>query len=660
MKKETEKKLRQEQLKEEELKDQLEKHLVEEKEKGDYIRREAERLLREEKLLDRKYSQAPTVITRFRTEVIVQEPRRNLNKQRHLATSAPDLRSEKPDLKEVQTETLESYPQDMDTSQAESSLRDQRRKKMVYDPETGCYVRKATEDTPGETDGAKKAEHRLKLRADKKKEPSRVAEAAWDSSSKVDKSSEKTTVPMQTAELSATVSSKDSAERRRKDLDRQRAQFFMRSGDAPKSSNATSRARPKSEPNLEGKLKEMEQRRARLYLLGKSGDEAKSTAPTQEAADDADANKTETSPKSGGAPTSPTEDSRRTKKRTREERNKRRIDAEGISMRRSSSGDVPSPRVRKTSQKETASDKDVPSRKTSKPDPSSEAGAPTPKPRKNAPIETASESNAPSSSSSKRPSEKPEKKAVKVEYVWNGKEVTRVEVPIGTSMKEAEEELKKVGQPIKGYLKKNSDDDKQPDEESVEVDAPSQEKSTNRSEIRVELLNLDTAKDTVEVDGRAGVDKSEESPTTIIQTVHDEPEARRGQIVEKSAEGSNVDLLTFNQPGDSADGPDGPSAQTQSLDDIFGDTLGEFRKRADSTEGETFPHHDKLIQIETPIEVTSSIKIESSPSGRVCSFCALFLPFLLSFLSSLSFSLSLSLSLSLPPSLSFFLSLLFA
>ena len=71
---------------------------------------------------------------------------------------------------------------------------------------------------------------------------------------------------------------------------------------------------------------------------------------------------------------------------------------------------------------------------------------------------------------------------------------------------------------------------------------------------------------------------------------------------EKPVEAGSIDLMSWED--DSTDG-------TTPVKDKDHNT--EFRKRADSTEGETFPKAGKLVEIEAPISVTPKTKVESTP-----------------------------------------------
>lgn len=72
----------------------------------------------------------------------------------------------------------------------------------------------------------------------------------------------------------------------------------------------------------------------------------------------------------------------------------------------------------------------------------------------------------------------------------------------------------------------------------------------------------------------------------------------------KPVEAGPVDLMSWDDD-DSTDGSSVPDK----------DTPREFRKRADSTEGETFPKPFKLVEIEAPITVTQKEKVQSAPDN---------------------------------------------
>ena len=86
----------------------------------------------------------------------------------------------------------------------------------------------------------------------------------------------------------------------------------------------------------------------------------------------------------------------------------------------------------------------------------------------------------------------------------------------------------------------------------------------------------------------------------------------------KPVEAGSVDLMSWDD--DSTDGPSVPDKDPPAV----------FRKRADSTEGETFPRPVDLVEIEAPITVTQKEKVQSEPAAtghildlddEVCSCC---------------------------------------
>ena len=557
VRKQTERKLKEEQLKEERVKRQLDLRIIEEKEKGDYIRKEAERLLREEKLIgDRSTAQhlpeQPIVIKRYRTEVIVPELRGNLGDNNNLAKSAPDLRSGNVG----SSSESDDSSLDMDSSQPEVSLRSERKKKMVYDPETGCYIR-VSADTQGVVGDGGKQSANLNGSSSKKEAPLRVSTTSTKTSDS-------------TKNLGASPSRRESLERRRKVSDTKKAQVHISGGassKAPsgtakasvtpsKTSTVTSKDRPKSEPNLDTKLKEMEQRRARMFLHGKDEGGAE--------------NKTED--KSGDGSSSP-EGAPRNKKRTREERNRRRLSAEKINRRRSAGEDILSPRHQEPKKDDGGEqEKEV-------------VSSPT--------VKASSVRDSPA---------KADKPAVKIEYVWDGKKVTKVEIPVGKSKKEVEEELGKVGQPIKGYIKKDSEEGSAPEEEPMDPKVTEGERRAVEPEPKTTelLINLESTTEGEKMDDSA----------QDLTDLHGESDSAKAG---KTTEDAGANLFGSHEPR--ADSVDGPEAK--SLDDFVAETLGEFRKRADSTEGETFPTSDKFVQIEKPIEMNRTVEVHAEPTAEV-------------------------------------------
>lgn len=343
LKKKTSSKLKEEQQREEELRRQAEERIQEEKEKREYIRQEAERLLREEKLLESQrrnqdsVSSAPEIIARYRTEVIIPSPER-----------------ENASLKEI-TDQTES--EDMEgATEKERQTRNQRRKMMVYDPETGCY-RKAQDDDEENTvveTKTERVEYRFRLRSDEK--PRKTTEAI-DTSSKPDKASEDVTVSMEpvkySTEQTIVLNGKERSRSQGREGDaRDEEEDLKKAGDIMKAKFEEGRKRFEQEPverkrsdssrqrttrttsddSLEEKIKEMEKRRERLLLRGPSSEsmEIQGRRPSEERKELSP--KVE-SPRDGSK--SPVDDTTK-KQRSRSERNKRRLTAEELSLKKSS------------------------------------------------------------------------------------------------------------------------------------------------------------------------------------------------------------------------------------------------------------------------------------------------------------------------------------
>ena len=343
LKKNTSSKLKEEHQREEELRRQAEERIQEEKEKREYIRQEAERLLREEKLLEAQrrnqdsVSSTPEVITSYRTEVIIPSPERE---------NAP--------LKEI---TDQTELEDMEgVTEKERQARSQKRKMMVYDPETGCY-RKAQDDDKENTvveTKTEKVEYRFHLRSDEK--PRKTTEAK-DTSSKPDKASEDVTVSMEAVQYSTeqtiVLNGKGRSRSQRREGDaRDEEEDIKRAGDIMKAkfeegrkrfeqetverkrsdSSRQRTTRSTSDDSLEEKIKEMEKRRERLLLRGPSSEsmEIRGRRPSEESKDLSP--KVE-SPRDGSK--SPVDDTTK-KQRSRSERNKRRLTAEELSLKKSS------------------------------------------------------------------------------------------------------------------------------------------------------------------------------------------------------------------------------------------------------------------------------------------------------------------------------------
>ena len=342
LKKTTSSKLKEEHQREEELRRQAEERIQEEKEKREYIRQEAERLLREEKLLESRrrnqdsVSSAPEIITRYRTEVIIPSPERE---------NAP--------LKEI---TDQTEPEDMEgATEKERQARSQRRKMMVYDPETGCY-RKAQDDDKENTvveTKTERVEYRFNIRSDEK--PRKTTEAI-DASSKPDKASEDVTVSMESMQYSTeqtiVLNGKERSRSQGHEGDaRDEEEDIKKAGDIIKAKFEEGRKRFEQEPvernrsdssrqrttratsddSLEEKIKEMEKRRERLLLRGPSSEsmEIRGRRPSEETKDPSP--KVE-SLRDGSK--SPVDDTTK-RQRSRSERNKRRLTAEEFSLKKS-------------------------------------------------------------------------------------------------------------------------------------------------------------------------------------------------------------------------------------------------------------------------------------------------------------------------------------
>lgn len=281
-------------------------------------------------------SSVPEIITRYRTEVIIPSPERE---------NAP--------LKEI---TDQTEPEDMEgATEKERQARGQRRKMMVYDPETGCY-RKAQDDDKENTlveTKTEKVEYRFHLRSDEK--PRKTTEAK-DASSKPDKASEDVTVSMEAVEYSTeqtiVLNGKERSRSQGREGDaRGEEEDIKRAGDIMKAKFEEGRNRFEQEPverkrsdssrhrttrstsddSLEEKIKEMEKRRERLLLRGLSSEamEIQGRRPSEEKKDLSP--KVE-SPRDGLK--SPVDETTK-RQRSRSERNKRRLTAEELSLKRS-------------------------------------------------------------------------------------------------------------------------------------------------------------------------------------------------------------------------------------------------------------------------------------------------------------------------------------
>ena len=338
-------KLKEEQQREEELRRQAEDRIQEEKEKREYIRQEAERLLREEKLLEAQrpnqgsISSSPEIVT-YRTEVIIPSP----------------VKENVVPLKEI-TDQTESEEMAGVVSEKELDARRQRRKLMEYDPETGCYRKKSIgddkENTVVETK-TERVEYRFRLRSD---ENTRKTTETKDSSSKPDKASDDITVSMApvksySTEQTIVLNGEEKSKRKSHEGDAKDEEDLKKAGDIMKAKFEEGRKKFEQEPverkrsdssrqrttrttsdgSLEDKIKEMEKRRERLLLRGPSAESLKTHGgrPSEESKD--------LSPKPVGpsdGSKSPVDDATK-KQRSRSERNKRRLTAEELSLRKSS------------------------------------------------------------------------------------------------------------------------------------------------------------------------------------------------------------------------------------------------------------------------------------------------------------------------------------
>ena len=282
-------------------------------------------------------SSAPEIITRYRTEVIIPSPER-----------------ENTPLKEI---TDQTEPEDMEgATEKERQTRSQRRKMMVYDPETGCY-RKAQDDDKENTvveTKTEKVEYRFHLRSDEK--PRKTTEAK-DASSKPDKASEDVTVSMEAVQYSTeqtiVLNGKERSRSQGHEGDaRDEEEDIKKAGDIMKAKFEEGRKRFEQEPverkrsdpsrqrmtrstssddSLEEKIKEMEKRRERLLLRGPSSEsmEIQGRRPSEEKKD---VSPTVESPRGGSK--SPVDDTPK-RQRSRSERNKRRLTAEELSLKKS-------------------------------------------------------------------------------------------------------------------------------------------------------------------------------------------------------------------------------------------------------------------------------------------------------------------------------------
>lgn len=360
MEKETSTKLKEEQLREEQLRQEAEERIREEKEKRDYIRQEAERLLREEKLLESekfKQSSQPSspevtkqepqplnsdIVTSYRTEVII--------------PSVGTVNKNSP-TKETAEQQRESDNMDDSISERELSARSKSRKMMVFDPETGCYRKKSeNEDQENTFTESKKerVEYRFRLRSDEKPEK---ATDAKDSSSKQDKASED--IQVIRTEQSVTINGKNKSrddegdeedvkkagEIMKAKFEKGRKKFEEEPFERKRNEPTTVRtARQASDDSLEEKIKEMEKRRERLFLKRPSMELEKRRSSDEQK---------DLSPRGEGE--SPRQESKNTaddtakRPRSRSERTKRRLTAEEMSLKKTTSEEDVAERRRSSS-----------------------------------------------------------------------------------------------------------------------------------------------------------------------------------------------------------------------------------------------------------------------------------------------------------------------
>ena len=255
---------------------------------------------------------------------------------------------------ETEDENMESLFDDR-----ERQARTRRKKMMVYDPETGCY-RKANqgdddiENAFQETKPLERVEYRVRLRSDEK--PRKTTEGNG-ASSRPDKESHNITASVEpnqytsgegrgvhTTEQTITLKDKRRSESAKDeyaggggqpesteimiagiddDGSKYRSSRFGRSGDLS----------ARQEESLEDLIKEMEKRRERLLLRGPSAGYVQQTkGPEKEAAEAVDQSPEPVNPSEEA--TSPVDDTKK-KQRSRQERNKRRLTAEELSIRKS-------------------------------------------------------------------------------------------------------------------------------------------------------------------------------------------------------------------------------------------------------------------------------------------------------------------------------------
>ena len=265
------------------------------------------------------------IVTKYRTEVVI---------------PANESLKRSPPLKEnIDTEDMARV-----VTEKELSARTKNRKMMVFDPETGCYRKKSeTEDMENTVTETKteRVEYRFRLRSD---ERGGTDTETKDSFSKPDKASEDIKVSMDPVSTEQTIvingkkrsrSEEGDGEDLKKAGDVMKAKFEegrkkfeqepleRKGGDSSKQSTS----KRMSDDALEEKIREMEKRRERLLLRGPSMELEKRRASEE---------KKDVSPRDGPeSPRSPGDDTAK-RQRSRSERNKRRLTAEELSLKKTS------------------------------------------------------------------------------------------------------------------------------------------------------------------------------------------------------------------------------------------------------------------------------------------------------------------------------------
>ena len=271
----------------------------------------------------------PDIVTSYRTEVIIPSVE-TVNKNSPSKETA---------------EQRESDNMDGSISEIELSARSKSRKMMVFDPETGCYRKKSENEDQENTfteSKRERVEDRFSLRSDEK--PEKATEAK-DSSSKPNKASED--IQVITTEQSITINGKNksrSDEGDEEDLkkageimkakfEKGRKKFDEEPFERKRNEPTTVRtARQTSDDSLEEKIKEMEKRRERLFFKRpsmelekrRSSDEQKDLSPRGEA-------------ESPRAESKSSADDTAKRSRSRSERTKRRLTAEEMSLKKTTS-----------------------------------------------------------------------------------------------------------------------------------------------------------------------------------------------------------------------------------------------------------------------------------------------------------------------------------